>query len=735
MFKFIIKLQIHFKRQQYIWFAFYSLLLSLSLVFIANYKTEKDYYYYRAGDFARRDIKANQRIEIEDTELTESARNEAESRTPPIYDYDSNIYKNLSSKIESAFKLTRAKLNRLSYLDLKKTFEEQLSRVVADNIFKVFYINRFSWRFKQAVLKAVKLVPKRYIITDRQALTSHGKTKDLIINDIQQDLEKKGRLLNSYFVNRSSLTISDIYEMLISEMQTVLKKFSKNEQKVLKSFIKTLIVPNLTYNSDKTNANRKKARDNVKKAIVRINKGEIIVRDGDSVERQHLLIFSALKSANKSQKNIIYYIGQFLIFFLSFFAISFYVVKYSTLNMGKKDLWFISIIMVLYAIMMHLWSFISPLLREEFTSIPENTWIYLFPFLFPVLLSKVMLNVSSVSFIAILSALLVTVLGENTVLPLYIIVSAFTLDIWIKNITSRISLLKISIPVFLFHGAIAYSFGILSINNLDFSWSEPMYMGIFGFISALISVLFTEIFIPIFESLFRYTSNLKLLEFANFNHPLLRKLIISAPGTYQHSVAVGQLASEAAQVIGANSLLTRVGAYFHDVGKLKNPHFFIENQQKGDNPHDKKSPEESKDILQSHITYGVELAKKYRLGRQIIGIIEQHQGTSVMKFFYTKALDIGMDVKPADFRYIGPKPQTKEAALVMIADSIEAASRLLEDFSRPKVFKMIDNIVKDMFQDGQFDETDISPKKLHKIVQTYTKVVIAMNHNRIKYDK
>ncbi|MEI6080761.1 MAG: HDIG domain-containing metalloprotein, partial [bacterium] len=239
----------------------------------------------------------------------------------------------------------------------------------------------------------------------------------------------------------------------------------------------------------------------------------------------------------------------------------------------------------------------------------------------------------------------------------------------------------------------------------------------------------------VFEYLFNYTTNLKLLEFANTNNPLLRDLLIKAPGTYHHSMIVGQLAGAGADAIAANSLLARVGSYYHDIGKIGKAQYFIENQQGGINPHDKLNPTMSARILVSHAKDAVKVGRDYKLGKPIIDIIEQHHGTSLMKFFYSKAVELSGkgNVEEQDYRYPGPKPKSREAVLVMIADSCEAACRSLEDPTPSRIKTTVDTIINNMFVDGQFDESNITLKRLKIISQIYTKTLIALHHSRIQY--
>ncbi len=240
--------------------------------------------------------------------------------------------------------------------------------------------------------------------------------------------------------------------------------------------------------------------------------------------------------------------------------------------------------------------------------------------------------------------------------------------------------------------------------------------------------------IPIFEVMFGALTNISLLEWADTQQPLLRKLIMEAPGTYHHSLVVGNLAEAAAEEIGANSLLARVGAYYHDVGKIPRAEYFVENQVKGQNTHGKLSPSMSKLILMNHVKEGLEIAKKYRLPRQIMDFIAQHHGRSLAYYFYKKAVDEGKeDVREEDFRYPGPKPQTKEAAIVLLADAVEAMVRSMSDPNPDKIAHSVKTVIDSKVIDGQLDECDLTFRDLDKIAKVFTRILSSMYHQRIPY--
>jgi cyclic-di-AMP phosphodiesterase PgpH len=228
---------------------------------------------------------------------------------------------------------------------------------------------------------------------------------------------------------------------------------------------------------------------------------------------------------------------------------------------------------------------------------------------------------------------------------------------------------------------------------------------------------------------------MRLIELSNPNHPLLRKILTETPGTYHHSVMVANLADAACEAIGANGLLARVGCYYHDIGKTKRPQFFIENQMNIENPHDRLPAQTSANIIVAHATDGAEMLKKHRMPKEIVDIAEQHHGTTLLRFFYHKATTNGKEAKEEDYRYPGPRAQTKEAAIVGIADSVEAAVRSMRQPSAEQIESVIGNIISDRLQDGQLNECDLTLKELDIVANSFIETLKGIFHSRIEYPK
>jgi hypothetical protein len=252
----------------------------------------------------------------------------------------------------------------------------------------------------------------------------------------------------------------------------------------------------------------------------------------------------------------------------------------------------------------------------------------------------------------------------------------------------------------------------------------------------LVSIVAT-VALPPLEHVFQSLTDIKLLELSNMNLPLLKDLAVAAPGTYHHSVVVGTLAEKAAEAIGVNPLFARVAAYYHDIGKLRQPQYFVENQKDGFNPHDKLSPNMSALVLVSHVKDGVAYAKEHGLPQPLIDAIPQHHGTRLIRFFYEKARQAaqaeGREVNESDFRYPGPRPRSKETAILMLADGVEAISRTLSDTSPARLRAMIKRSIQEVVDDEQLSECSITLQDLSKIADAFLGVLAGMHHQRIEY--
>ena len=353
------------------------------------------------------------------------------------------------------------------------------------------------------------------------------------------------------------------------------------------------------------------------------------------------------------------------------------------------------------------------------------------PIFLAAILVSILLDVKLALIVNLVLTVAISIMTNGEIKFLFMALISGTFSIFLVSKANQRNKLTIA-------GAIIGLINVLVIVPMNLiyktGWNIILKEGAIVLINGFLSTVFTIGLLPTLESTFNIITPMRLLELGNPNQPLLKRLLTEAPGTYHHSLMVGNLAEAGAEAIGGNALLARVGAYFHDIGKLKRPSFFTENQM-AENPHDKMTPNLSALVITSHVTDGVELAKKHKIPLAITDIILQHHGTTLVAYFYHKAKNAekGEEVDESKFRYDGKKPRSKEAAVVMLADSVEAAVRSMPDKTEGKIEGLIRKIVKDKLDDGQFDHCELTLKDLDSIAKSFMKVFSGYFHNREEY--
>ena len=535
---------------------------------------------------------------------------------------------------------------------------------------------------------------------------------------------------NSILTATKNLLNKGIYDKNLTTLSTDLNtNIVIANQKAKQIAIKTIMFylkPNITSNESQRLALLDQAKNSIKKITTTIKKGEPIIYQNDVVTAEHIEIFKALQMYDK-KTNTTQFFGIFILCicsliilerFIYFFSNSFYSFKY------------IALVMLIILILISISRFL--LLIEL---IPEYLALYC---LVPISISAMLLSFLVTSKISIISGTFIALFTSLIFSTSY---EAFIFLFLSNCITTFIIFNSYKRSDVIVCGYIIGIFNVLVIVGLGLFIKESSYMwyvlnSIFGFSNGIVSSMITLAILPYFESLFRITTNQTLLELSNLNHPALKRLMLNAPGTYQHSLMVSNLAEAAAEAIQANTILCRVGSYFHDIGKLKRPIFFSENQFSESNPHETLSPRISKLIIISHVKDGVEMAKKYKLPKVIQDIIEQHHGTALLSIFYTHAkADEGDNISSDDeFRYSGPKPQTKEAGIIMLADSVEAATRSLEKPNPQKIQNIIDKVFKSKLDDQQLSDCPLSLNEIYMIKSSFLYLFKGMYHSRVDYD-
>ncbi len=570
-----------------------------------------------------------------------------------------------------------------------------------------------STKYKKFLLKLYKRLESRGIIQFNEVI--EGKDKFFQLRLIQGNVVAETTLGQLYDIRtatkfaRKSINNLDIPDSIF-----------------LQNIISKSLVQNVIYDESKNKVSKNELLKGISITRGLIQKGELIISTGELVTTKKYQVLTSLKydyekNLKSSTSKYFIVIGTIsliaLLFFTQYLFMKFYRKRYF------DQLKYIVLILFLQLIF---------IIVTDIVFITFPNWAYLIPFaLLPIIISA-FLDSGIAIFIYLMTLLLIGFYAPNSFEFFYTqaivgLIAIFSL----QRLSRRSDLFRASLMVFLTYLVVYVSMLLIQEGSVDsFSWR---LIGYYAGSSVLILLAFPMIFL--FEKLFGIITQLTLLELSNTNNTLLRDLSIKAPGTFQHSLQVANLASEVLYEIGGDALLARTGALYHDVGKMKNPLYFVENQASGYNPHDELSYEESAKIIIGHVLSGIEMARKARLPEQIIDFIRTHHGTRRVEYFYRlkRKLNPGMEVDQSEFTYHGPPPFSKETAVVMMADSVEAASRSLTKPDEQKISDLVDNIFQSLMDNGQFLNSNITMKEINTAKKVLKKKLLNINHVRIAY--
>ena len=684
---------------------------------------------YKIGDIAKSDIRVTQDLLVEDKALTEQRRKNAANNAPVVYNLNDQVTGVINDKLQQALAIIhpgrdikaepsipqlRAKLTPLLDTDLSEAEILALTRIKSDKIL---------------LASAAELLSELYqrkIVLDEKVFQTDTR-RGLEISD------NNGHPIGGDF----SSGVTDIGEARRIVAKWEFKGVGTSSDNIrISAIISRILLPNLFYNREATEVRSRSAMEAVRPVLFKLQKGEMVVRVGERITPEQGHKLEAVFGNKQSGSRLFTAFGTFsLILVLFYFPYRFACKNIRKFNPTNKDVVIISLLITLSFIFFKTALLITRNIGPVFPSIDASSYFYLFPFAAGAMIVRIFIN-SEVALVycAILAPLLGIMFENNMLVVIYSLLGSIVGAHGVRHCTSRGTVYAAGLKISIVSLALALSFQ--TFNNAIFT-TQTLYVAFFAILSGFISAGFVSSFIPLVETLFQYTTDIKLLELANLNSPVLRELMVKAPGTYHHSVVVGNLVESAAESIGANPLLARVAAYYHDIGKAAKPLYFIENQAGEENRHDKLTPSMSALILISHIKEGAELAREKRLGQPIIDIIRQHHGTALIKFFYERAKSLavvsGQVVEEKDFRYPGPKPQTREAGIVMLADCVEAASRTLVNPTPDRIQGLVQKLINNVFIDGQLDECELTLKNLHEIARSFTGILNGIFHHRIDY--
>ena len=701
---------------------------------------------YNPGDIADKDIKAPEDFFVEDNDATEMNRKLAASKVPTVYDYDSTFFFKLSERVRTAFRESRdmfetGRIKALSpesniqaaigndrSVRLKKEFESKIGFQITGGVYSMLEKYGFPEDIANAVISILSKVLGNGVV-DNKGLLINEMERGIIIRDIETKNESVSYELNSFYSLEEAKGIAEVIG------HKVLKDQNINKNLVI-FFVKQLVQPNITLNRKETEERIKSVVAEINPVLYKIKAGEMLLREGEKVSEIQNAKLKALRVKVRYERILATIIGATMIMLCLLITTYIVHIKKENEKIGdhNRKLLFLACVVLMF----FMFAVISLSLSKSLTqngplSITATSIQLGIPMASGAMLICLFIGFSTAIPLAVVIAVCTAIVFQNSFeLMIFFLLNGIMGAYWMQNCRERKVFIKAGAKLGAFNVILATA---MNIYFADLSWTKLLWDCVFAFLGGVGAGIVTAGLTPLVEVAFNFTTDIKLLELASLDQQVLRRLMIEAPGTYHHSVIIGSMVEAAAAEIGANPLLAKACGYYHDIGKLNKPQYFIENQSNGVNKHDKLAPSMSSLILVAHVKDGVELAKKHNLGREITDAISQHHGTSLIRYFYDRAKQLkGEDkVTIADFRYPGPRPQTREAGLVMVADVVESASKTLENPTPARIQGLVQNLMNNIFSDGQLNDCELTLKDLNKIAKSFNTILNGIYHHRIEY--
>jgi putative nucleotidyltransferase with HDIG domain len=706
---------------------------------------------YKLGDVVDEDIKASADILVENAALTAKDREDAINAVPNVYDFDpsaTNLELRLkeamfdawtSIAVDTTVLGTPSSTNRIASLTaydkeiIRDKFFRTLEITSDDALFERVIQSGFPTELETNTIELTTAVFQKGVVGNMMVLIGQFQ-KGILLQSIQTLEETPVTDLTRFY------DIEGARKFIMDQKEGLIKKgVSPGTASLSIALAQSLVKPNVTFNQRETELRKNIAGKSVKPVYYQIKKGEMLVREGERIGEDHLVKLSA-EAESLGQKSVFGRVSgmTILIGILLLFVYMTGLMKSRVSSYDTRYNLFNALTLLTIFIFIWLYGFIAEEVARGFNFFTSEALLFAMPVACGAMLVTVFEGMSMAVMFSLLIAVLASLaIDRNVEFFIYFLVGSFAAAYWVREYRERGILIKTGVKVGLINVLLCLSIETIYGSLLSIETMVALTAGFMG--GVLAGVISTGI-IPLVEMAFDFTTDLKLLELANLDQPLLRELMVQAPGTYHHSVIVSNMVEATAKAINANPLLAKVSAYYHDIGKMGKPLYFIENQMGGENRHEKLAPSMSNLILISHVKEGVELALEHNLGREIIDIIQQHHGKCLITYFYQKAREQAVNrtgknsqVKQEDFRYPGPKPQTKEAGLVMLADMAEAAVRSLVEPSPARIQGTVQKIINKAFSDGQLDECELTLKDLNEIATGFNKTLGGIFHHRIEY--
>jgi len=700
---------------------------------------------YTVGDVAEKDVKAPRELLVKDQAATEIKRQQAVQEVLTVYDQDNELSARLARMVEEAFADLRA-MRRAAFENgspgppaavdaptpnekARKAFEDKIAIRVSNGAFAALEAEGFSKRIADGIAEIVQKIIDNGVVSTKENLLKDLE-RGVLLRDVRTHEERVVHDFKQFY------SLDQARSLVRSQGQSVLRDLDYAIANLVVDFCQRLIQPNITLNRSETEQRKMRAAADVKPVLYKIKQGEMLLREGERVSELHLLKLQALESDGRPESSVLALLGAAALIGALIAASHILFFRRSLVmneNPTRAAVLMACVFIVFQLAAQFLITLLAGAIRTSHYAIPGTSAAFLVPLAAAPMIICVFLKLPAAAAFAVVTAIGTAILFENNLaMCIFFMITGCMGAYWIRTCRERKVFVTAGAKLGLLGAALAMA---VDVFNGHPAWTGWAWSGAFAFLGGMGAGVVAAGLVPLAEIAFGYTTDISLLEIANLDRPILRQLMIEAPGSYHHSVIVGSMAEAAAAEIGANPLLAKVTGYYHDIGKIKKAQYFIENQRNGKNKHDRLAPSMSSLILISHIKEGIEIAREHKLCPVIIDGIRQHHGTSLIRYFYEKARQLkGADqVKEADFRYPGPKPQTREAALVMLADVVEAASRTLENPTPARIKGMVQSLFSRILSDGQLEECDLTLKDLNQIAGCFNTILNGIHHNRIEY--
>jgi cyclic-di-AMP phosphodiesterase PgpH len=702
------------------------------------------------GAVAQHDVLATRTFSYVDWAATDARLRAAEQSVPPVYHYDrghsARIQQNVGEAFTSARRQYGEALLAARAAGLKAPSPDALQAISRDFVQRIELdldastleqLTALGWSTSTEELARtlVALSNDKYVAADRSVLPSPE--RPLTVIEVDGDDRRESQV-----DNYSRILDPEDARQAISLRALDLPHAAKDEARVAVAIARAAVRPNFTYDPVLTESKKRAAQDAVEQVVNQVQQGTTLVRKGDVVTQHHADMISGFQQPESQLRGASLFLALaafngLVIYALYQFATG-YIRKFARRTFELQALVALGILVLGLARAIHELSFlVAPEIGGGID--PSALW-YLAPIAGGAMLARILMNSeTALVFTVVVSALAGVMMGDHVLYALYFVVAGVTASGSMAHTRERVNVLRAGLQTALISAATAMLLGLVHA-GLTAGAEAPRTQALWdmgaAFTGGLASAILVLGLVPLFE-VFGFTTDYKLLELANLNHPLLRNLMLRAPGTYHHSVIVGSLSEAAAEAIRCNALLARVCCYFHDIGKAVQPQYYIENQRDAPNRHDRLLPKQSARMIISHVLDGAAIAEQYKLPAPIVDSIRTHHGTGVIQYFYAKALTLaaetGEPVDEADFRYPGPRPSTREQGIIMLADKVEAACRSIKHPTEEKIRGMIQRLVSETITDGQLEECPLTLKELYIVIETFTNVILGIYHQRIEY--